>query len=573
MYKTIAIVRVSSSKQKTESQKKELIEYIVRDGKYQIEDIQVIEHTQSGSKPSEEESRIIQDMYAAIENPENHIESVYCWELSRLSRQPETIHRVVKYLTDRKIDLRIMDLNLKLLDSNKKPVDGTKIIISIFATLCENEIRAKNERTLRGKEQHALHGGFNGGRFIRFGYRVNPETKIYEIDASPEGTGTADMVQTIYEMYATGKYGLTRLYDALPAHIQEKVSLSSLKVILSSAEYTGRILFEKTSDSESSDSPGRFQRQFPAIISEQLFTRCREVAAKNNVSVDKSLQTIYYAAKLIRCTTCGFTLTPMKYNLIYRCSHRHNRRSKVQCNGTDNININIIDGLLWQIVRDLEIDSIRKDNREQLNRYTNRIAELQEKINSSDRRYQLIWETERKKIKKSLNAIPDDMIDDITNKQTKADKERIRKETAEHREEIKRLESLIDMENLKHNRVNRNWQEITEEFHQESKKIHIAVSGYTDRERYDAIHRHVKKITVAESSVKFVKEIIIHFFDQSSQTWYYRSKSPDENRRVFRFSEMSQYATTPQEREASLIYITFPQRFESKRRKKLKIEN
>jgi DNA invertase Pin-like site-specific DNA recombinase len=76
-----------------------------------------------------------QILYEAIEAPANKIETVYCWELSRLSRRPQTLYNVKEYLFNKQIDLRTKHENLRMLDNS-----NFSLIFSIYAGMCESEI-------------------------------------------------------------------------------------------------------------------------------------------------------------------------------------------------------------------------------------------------------------------------------------------------------------------------------------------------------------------------------------------------------------------------------------------------
>ena len=166
--KIILLVRVSTKYQNFESQTNELVKYAERDG-YVEDDWIIIEDKESGSKLSDEERQGLTKMYAAIRDPDNQIECVYVLELSRLSRKPETLYKLKRFFTKRKIDLRVKDKGLRLLDPDTKKVnETTDIIFGIYIGLCESENKTRNERTRRGKIYKAEKGYYTGGN-VKFG--------------------------------------------------------------------------------------------------------------------------------------------------------------------------------------------------------------------------------------------------------------------------------------------------------------------------------------------------------------------------------------------------------------------
>jgi DNA invertase Pin-like site-specific DNA recombinase len=95
MKKVILLVRVSSDYQNYDAQKDELIKYVQQDG-YVDDDMEIITDKESATKLSDEERQGLTKMYAAIDDPKNKIEAVYCWELP--FRKPSQINIELKMI-------------------------------------------------------------------------------------------------------------------------------------------------------------------------------------------------------------------------------------------------------------------------------------------------------------------------------------------------------------------------------------------------------------------------------------------------------------------------------------------
>ena len=229
MKKCVLLVRVSTSKQDYEDQTNELIEYAKRDG-YTREEMEIARDKESATKLSDDERQGFAKMYSAINDPANDIKCVYCWEISRLSRKPETLYGVYRELLNVKervkikkdtgrINLKIKNPNISLLNEQRQIDEGADIVFGLYVTLCKSEISVRVDRTRRTKTSNALKGKYNGGDRIMFGYDVGndgyyiPKTKLNEGEKFSESV----VVKTIFELYATGKYGEYKLYKELVA--------------------------------------------------------------------------------------------------------------------------------------------------------------------------------------------------------------------------------------------------------------------------------------------------------------------------------------------------------------------
>ncbi|MDR2064766.1 MAG: recombinase family protein [Prevotellaceae bacterium] len=539
MKKVILLVRVSTVYQKTDSQKQELIEYVKGDG-YTENEMEIIEDKESATKLSDEERQGLNKMYEAINNPDNQIEAVYCWELSRLSRKPESLYKVRNELLNKKIDLRTKHEHFRLLNSNKEMDRNSNTMLGFYISMCENEILQKVERTKRVKIKKALEGKYTGG-LIKYGYSYDEETKKYEVNREE-----AAIIRLVFALYETGKYGLNTLYKEM---IKRgcKINIHQVNRILTSPEYTGGIRPEYTEVQKRRKQKEdriihRYNRYYPGIIGKEQYDKCREIAKQNNTNIDKS-KNIYYAHKLIKCSSCGAYLVAAKHTVQYQCPKKYSPLTNVECNASDRINVNVIDSLLWHTVKNREADFIVNQSKEQIAEYQSIISELQTKINAIEERYKNVWEEKRKQIKKFFPYKTEKEIDSLTTESTVNDKREIEENKVSWGNEIERLNNLInDLEN-KHNSYSYIDKKLNEVI--DIRYIKGELDKITDDTiRYDLIHKHIKEVTISNVIKNHTKQLDIYFYSlkkgtfnfENRETYYYDHKKVNEKKKLYYFS-------------------------------------
>jgi DNA invertase Pin-like site-specific DNA recombinase len=100
MGKVIILSRVSTESQNLEQQTQEILKQVYKDG-YTDEDIIIIEDKESAIKLSEEERNGINRLKMYIES-NTKIDSIYIYELSRLSRRQKFLFSLREYLIEKK---------------------------------------------------------------------------------------------------------------------------------------------------------------------------------------------------------------------------------------------------------------------------------------------------------------------------------------------------------------------------------------------------------------------------------------------------------------------------------------
>jgi len=100
MKRIVLIVRVSSDKQSNDEQRNQLIEYCKSEG-YTVNDWLLIENVESATQKNELDG--LKRLKQAIKD--YSIQSVYVWELSRLSRRYEVLEQLRNLFIENKINL------------------------------------------------------------------------------------------------------------------------------------------------------------------------------------------------------------------------------------------------------------------------------------------------------------------------------------------------------------------------------------------------------------------------------------------------------------------------------------
>lgn len=148
MGKVIILSRVSTESQNLEQQTQEILKQVYKDG-YTDEDIIIIEDKESAIKLSEEERNGINRLEMYIES-NTKIDSIYIYELSRLSRRQKVLFSLREYLIEKKIQLVSLKPELKLLDNEGNVSQLNTLLFSLLSSLSESEMMVKLERMKRG---------------------------------------------------------------------------------------------------------------------------------------------------------------------------------------------------------------------------------------------------------------------------------------------------------------------------------------------------------------------------------------------------------------------------------------
>lgn len=316
--KCICLVRVSSGHQDLESQTVKVKNEALKDG-YNENDIIIIEDVESAVKLSEEERNGLNRMKEYINNDVS-VNTVYTYEISRISRQPKTLYNIRDFLINHKVNLIVLNPYFKMLNDDGTMNETSNIFFGIFTSLAEQEGYLRKARIRKAIEKYKKLGLHTGGN-IMFGYDVNTK---HEYIIHKENANTVKEIYLMYvnnnmsirhiakEMYERGIRFWTSKGDRKPTTYL--TAINNVNAILKREEYTGK---------------GR-----PQIISKELFEKAQYIMRNKTIcatrtKVDALLRGMIYSKE------SGYLLSANGSTDFYYSKRVHGPSISFEC--VDNI--------------------------------------------------------------------------------------------------------------------------------------------------------------------------------------------------------------------------------------------
>ena len=321
----IGIVRTSTIKQDIEAQTIELKQFMIADGCKEEEIIIVDGHGASAIKMDDLFRENVEKVKSYIE--QGNVDCVYAWQIDRLGRNDEFLMGFKNYLISKKVQLKIQNPRLELLNDDGTVNAGMELAFFLFTALAKQEMEGKKARFKRGREHWAEQGKYMGGEYVRFGYYVD-DNGFFQIDEKK-----ADAVRLAFKMYATGNYSMKTLSKELEERGYEYVSnCGNVSRLLRQRAYLGEPL------------KGKLKLTYPRIISDELFEKVQAVLSANNLNADKQVKHHYFGNKILKCPYCGGNMTSNGKDYICFKSNFSASDCKKMASRVD-----FVDGLLYQI--------------------------------------------------------------------------------------------------------------------------------------------------------------------------------------------------------------------------------
>lgn len=459
MSKVIAVIRTSTERQEVNSQKKQLLEFIGRDNISSKNIIIISEAGASAIKLDERYRRNLEKIYEYIK--QGNISCIYAWSIDRIGRNEEVLMGFKNFLIEHKVNLKIVNPSLTLLNPDNTVNSGVELAFTLFATLSKQEMELKKERFARAKRRNRETGKFNGGgaNTVLFGYKVEdgfivPDEKESEI------------IKTIFTMYSTGQYSLKKLSRELDERgIKSRCILrpENLYKYLTDPVYCGKDV----------------NRHYAAIISPELFDKCQALLKSNRLILTREYKHSYFGTKLIKCPGCGHSL--VCYQLHYKCAY-HKRGD---CGSSLSIQTPLMDGLLWHFAKQLELNMLLNQDKDDLQKYENELEILKQKEN----KLKDMSGTVDKKIFNTKQLYADAMItreqfDTLMAKHNASDKER-KEKLIEIKENIKAVKSNI-------NRIKQ-----PDTYFRNLEDFSFTLTSLRDEKKMsEIVHRHIKYVDI-----------------------------------------------------------------------------
>ena len=497
--KVIALVRTSTIAQEVESQKKEVIDFIVKDG-ISRENIIVVGHAgASAIKVDDAYQANMNKVYSLIK--EGNIASVYAWAIDRIGRNEEILMKFKNYLILNHVQLVIQNPSLRLLNNDGSVNSGVELAFSLFATMAKQEMEAKKARFARAKERNATQGRYNGGK-IHYGYTVNADGKFEVNDEE------AEVVKLIFDLYNSGEYSTTSLTKELQDRgykmRNKPISLHFVTNMLKATAFIGYTVYNGV------------KRIYPRIISDELFNEVQDRLTNNHKGdMSKQSKHTHLATKLIVCPDCGrhWFASNRSYYCIGHKYYGQNLQGYETCANGDSISVEWVDIAAWHVAKSCEMDYIYNFTESKAEEAASQIEVNNQKIATLKAR---ISKVEDKKKRIALMFINDEINE---------------KEQAEQSEKLKTDIADYNMQIVEFEERNKKLAELIN-FDREGTLIHMGrlpISGiYEDAEQaYKITHKHIKSITVTpyEYNGKTQKMIEIITITGSVKRFLYIAKS------------------------------------------------
>ena len=361
MKKVLCFVRVSTEAQSLEDQHNEMREFIISEG-YSPEGIVWLEERgASAASLNQKYLEMIEKMKKMIEgDPE--IVCVAAWHLNRIARREEAWVGVKTFLVQRGIQLLIKNPYLKLLTPEGKVDSGIELAVGLLAILAKQENDERMEKLKRAKKSIRKSGKWQGGPSVKYGYMVDKDRYIVP---DPE---KAEDIRLIYSLYSTGEFSTYTLTRELKER-GYNFTKPFIADVLGDAGYCG------------GETPGVPERRLPAIISQELFERCKSIRKSKQRETKGSVPV--YGARLIKCPICGGSYT--KTGINYRCIKHNNH----ECPNDITIRSSVIEYLLLDVASHIYFLQRARKKEETKKDNTKKIEVLVQKISTAEKKLEL----------------------------------------------------------------------------------------------------------------------------------------------------------------------------------------
>lgn len=379
--KILCIVRASTEKQETESQKEELVDYCKTLG-FTDSDMEFIEVAgASARKLNDKYLQMLEDIKSTILNNPS-IKSVAIWHLNRLGRVESRLIEMKEFFIAHKIQLYCKNPSFTLLDEsgNVNQIYGS--FYSMFANTISFETDEMFAKMKRGKARNKAKGIYIGGN-IKFGITLD-ENKHFIIN-----TDEAAIVRKIYDLYSTGKYSIYKLVNELNSlgytKNDKKFNYDMVQGILADTSY-----YTKN------------------IISKELFDKCKAIKEKTiAVKRTKEYRNVNFAVGLLKCSCCGRNyIAAGDFYTCYSKTLANRKHIKCECQSPV-IRREVVDELLWLITKRLYQRFIMESD-------ANTIKDW--KVKESDLKRKIVTATkELESFNSKVKMITDKYIDGIYN--------------------------------------------------------------------------------------------------------------------------------------------------------------
>jgi DNA invertase Pin-like site-specific DNA recombinase len=254
-----------------EDQQFELEAIAEREG---IEIVRVLTEKKSAKAPGRP---IFADMLSLINS--GQADTILCWKLDRLARNPIDGGTISWILQQNQIK------SIVTYDRTYLPTDNI-LMMSLEFGSSNQFVRDLSANVKRGYENKVRRGEWPNR--APYGYKNDKNIKNLKVVKAE-----AQKVQGLFELYATGTYGMKQLAKLYGVHTSQIALRLSRHVYYGMIEYKGELY------------PGIFK----PVISKELFDQVQEVKNGARVSPSRSKGLTFPYRGFMTCAVCGCMLT------------------------------------------------------------------------------------------------------------------------------------------------------------------------------------------------------------------------------------------------------------------------
>ena len=426
--KAVIWQRVSTKRQDLTQQKNDLIAFAESEG-YKKKDLIIIEgFGASAVKQDELYKEILAELYKTLE--EKPVSNVYVWEISRLARDKGRWEDLKKYLVEKQIQLSVYKPEtVRLLNADGKLSRMTDIIFMFSSWVAEAEMDLKAERFSRGRQRNKELGRWNGGaNGALYGYLVDEAGYILP---NPE---EVKIVNKIFKLYSSGKYSVASLALELKNRGMKlrgrDITDSNISNMLSNPSYIGQ-----------NEKGIKYQ----PIIKQAVWDKAKAVREGNDLGIRKTKESrnTNLSAKFLKCLDCGANYTASSGKYVCLRHSKPKRYTDDPCSNSDQIKVEVMDQIIWEVAKACEISSRKALNKRSLPSLVRKFEILKSKVEQMDNRFAEIEEKKRRNQKSYDNLRISEEEYNKRYNDLKIERQNLQKEKAEYLLEIVNLRIKI----------------------------------------------------------------------------------------------------------------------------------
>ena len=432
MKKILCVIRVSTTKQETESQHNDMAKWLSSMG-YKENEIEWLESAGASARSlNAKYIEMLEDIKRITTT--TTIKTVALWHINRLGRVESKLMEMKEFFIKNKVQLLVKQSNVTLLDDEGKLTTAGSLCFSMFAAMVAEETAEMMEKFTRGKAEKRKQGQWDGAT-LPLGYTTDESNFIII-----EEKGAA-LVRNIFNLYQTGEWSTTRLANELREKGVKDVdgrdfTQSRVATILSKKRYTGY--------TETTKNGVEFS--FPQIITQELFEQCEALRKNGKVVRKHNYASAYLCNKLIQCK-CGYHYTAS--NTVYRCYREHDEsvRKAAQSERLQHteatLSISMMDGIIWQLAAQLEVARLANQDAETLDELKQQLEVAETKAEAAKDELSKVPERRKYIIKKGARYnMSDDEIDEMM-ETVNNDESKLKAALQAAQSDIKRISSAI----------------------------------------------------------------------------------------------------------------------------------